>query len=70
LTFYGNAIFGVCRWGISVTLAKIESVEMMIGQLSLGIAIATPITNFSGMNLREVMVTDAKGAYEFGEYVN
>jgi O-antigen/teichoic acid export membrane protein len=67
-TFFGNGIFAACRWGLLVILAKLGSAEI-VGQLSLGIAICTPIMTFMDLNLRGVMVTDAKGIYTFGDYV-
>jgi O-antigen/teichoic acid export membrane protein len=67
-TFIGNAVFGACRWGMLVVLAKISSAEM-IGQLSLGIALTTPIMTFTDLSLRGVMVTDTKETFIFSEYV-
>jgi O-antigen/teichoic acid export membrane protein len=64
----GNVVFAICQWGIVVALAKAGSTTM-VGQFSLGIAIATPILMFSNCDLRAVQATDAKREFHFHEYV-
>jgi O-antigen/teichoic acid export membrane protein len=63
----GNAVFAACQWGIIVALAKLGS-ALMVGQFSLGLAIATPVLMFTNLYLRAVQATDARRAYRFGEY--
>jgi O-antigen/teichoic acid export membrane protein len=64
----GNVIFAICQWGIIVALARAGSTTM-VGQFSLGIAIATPIFMFTNFDLRAVQATDAKREYRFSEYL-
>jgi O-antigen/teichoic acid export membrane protein len=64
----GNVVFALCQWVIVVALAKAGSATM-VGQFSLGIAIATPILMFSNCDLRAVQATDANREFHFGEYL-
>ncbi len=63
----GNLVFAACQWGIIVALAKLGS-ALIVGQFSLGLAIATPVLMFTNLYLRAVQATDARRAYRFGEY--
>ncbi len=63
----GNVVFAGCQWGMIVALAKMGS-TLMVGQFSLGLAIATPILMFTNLHLRTVQATDARQFYCFGEY--
>jgi O-antigen/teichoic acid export membrane protein len=65
----GNVVFAICQWGIVVALAKAGS-TVMVGQFSLGIAIATPIVMFSNCDLRAVQATDANREFHFREYLH
>ena len=51
-----------------VALAKLGS-SSMVGQFSLGLAIAAPVLMFTNLNLRAVQATDAQRTYSFGEYL-
>jgi O-antigen/teichoic acid export membrane protein len=51
-----------------VALAKLSS-TFMVGQFSLGLAIATPVLMFTNLHLRAVQATDARRLYAFGEYL-
>jgi O-antigen/teichoic acid export membrane protein len=64
----GNVVFAISQWGIVVALAKAGSTAM-VGQFSLGIAIATPILMFSNCDLRAVQSTDARREFHFLEYL-
>ena len=64
----GNAIYATCQWGAIVALAKLGS-SFMIGQFSLGLAIATPVLMFTNLHLRVVQATDSRRLYSFGEYL-
>lgn len=64
----GNVVFAMCQWGIVVALAKAGSTAM-VGQFSLGVAVATPILMFSNCDLRAVQATDAKREFQFHEYL-
>jgi len=63
----GNIVYAICQWGMVVALAKLGS-SLMLGQFSLGLAIATPVLMLSNLNLRSVQATDATRSYLFREY--
>ena len=63
----GNVIYALCQWGMIVSLAKLGN-PYMLGQFSLGLAIATPVLMLSNLNLRAVQATDAIRMYVFHEY--
>jgi O-antigen/teichoic acid export membrane protein len=63
----GNVIYALCQWGILVSFAKLGNPEML-GEYALGLAIAAPVFQFSGLQLRTVQVTDAMDRYSFGEF--
>lgn len=67
-TFMGNVIYAGCQWGMLVVLAKLGSPEM-VGMYALGLAITAPVILLTDLKLRTVQVTDAKGQYNFGEYL-
>src|SRR5450755_1849007 len=64
----GNVVYAACQWGVIVALAKLGS-SFMIGQFSLGLAIATPVLMFTNLHLRAVQATDACRLSSFGEYL-
>jgi O-antigen/teichoic acid export membrane protein len=64
----GNFVFAFCQWGMIVALAKMGSTTM-VGQFSLGLAIATPILMFSNFDLRSIQATDSRREYRFSEYL-
>lgn len=64
----GNVVYAACQLGMVVALAKLGS-SFMLGQFSLGLAIATPILMFSNLHLRAVQATDATRRYTFQEYL-
>ena len=64
----GNVTFAACQWGMIVALARLGS-SVMVGQFSLGLAIATPLLMFSNLQLRSVQATDVSRLYSFGEYL-
>jgi len=63
----GSLVYVFCQWGMIVAFAKFGS-TVMVGQFSLGLAIATPILMFTNLQLRSVQATDASGQYSFSEY--
>ncbi|HEY7335243.1 MAG TPA: lipopolysaccharide biosynthesis protein [Bryobacteraceae bacterium] len=63
----GNVGYAVCQWGMIVALARLGS-SFLVGQFSLGLAIATPVLMFANLHLRAMQATDAKGLYRFAEY--
>jgi O-antigen/teichoic acid export membrane protein len=64
----GNVVYASCQWGAIVALARLGG-SFMIGQFSLGLAIATPVLMFTNLHLRAVQATDARRLYSFGEYL-
>lgn len=64
----GNVVYAICQCGAIVALAKLGS-STMIGQFSLGLAIAAPVLMFTNLNLRAVQATDAQRLHSFGEYL-
>ena len=64
----GNTVFATCQWGMIIALAKAGNTAM-VGQFSLGIAIATPILMFSNFDLRAVQSTDADREFCFADYL-
>jgi O-antigen/teichoic acid export membrane protein len=66
-TFVGNVIYSACQWGALVALAKLSS-PVIVGQYALGMAIATPVTSLTGLQIRPVIASDVKQTHKFGEY--
>ena len=64
----GNLFYAACQWAIIVVLAKLGN-SFMVGQFSLGLAIATPVLMFTNLHLRAVQATDARRVYSFAEYL-
>ena len=67
-TFVGNSVYSACQWGALVALAKLSS-PVIVGQYALAMAIATPVTSLTGLQIRPVIASDVKETYKFGEYV-
>jgi O-antigen/teichoic acid export membrane protein len=65
----GNVVYAACQLGMVIALAKLGS-STMLGQFSLGLAIATPVLMFSNLHLRAVQATDAARRYSFRQYLN
>ncbi len=67
-TFVGNGVYQACQWGMLVVLAKLTSPEA-VGQFALGLAICAPVVMLTNLQLRAVQATDARGEYEFRDYL-
>jgi len=67
-TFIGNVIYAACQGGMLVVLAKVVSTQMA-GQFVLGLAVAAPVMMLANLQLRAVQATDARGEYQFGDYL-
>ena len=67
-TFGGNVVFASCQWGILSALTKLGTPDI-VGRFALASAVATPVVLFSNLQLRDVMASDARGDYAFGEYL-
>ncbi len=66
--FAGNAIWAACQWGMLIVLAKVGDVAM-VGQFALGLAITAPVFMLSNLQLRSILVTDARGEFPFVDYL-
>lgn len=66
-TFLGNVIYAACQWAMLIVLAKLGTPEM-VGQFTLGLAIAAPVIMFTNLNLRAAQATDAIDRYRFSDY--
>ena len=64
----GNLIYQGSQWLNLVILAKLLSVAD-VGRFALALAICSPITSFSALNLRAVQVTDARNEHRFGNFL-
>jgi O-antigen/teichoic acid export membrane protein len=51
-----------------IALAKLGN-SIMVGQFSLGLAVATPVLMFTNFDLRAVQATDVRRHYRFAEYL-
>jgi O-antigen/teichoic acid export membrane protein len=63
----GNFIYAGCQWGALIAISRIGT-PAMLGQFSLGLAIATPVLMFTNLDLREIQATDVKNEYLFNDY--
>lgn len=63
----GVGFFHVCQLGALVLLAKFASAEIQ-GQYILALAIATPVLQFFGFELRGALVADAGRQFTVGTY--
>jgi O-antigen/teichoic acid export membrane protein len=63
----GNGVYAACQWAMLVVLAKLGSPEM-IGRLSMGFAVCTPLFMLANLQLRATQATDAAGEFAFADY--
>jgi len=68
-TLIGNIVYTGCQWGILVVLAKLGSPET-VGQFVLGLAVVSPVMMFANLQLRALLATDARGDFQFRDYVS
>lgn len=66
-TFVGNFVNALCQWGMLTALAKLGDATV-VGQYTLGLAIATPVIMFAMLQLRAVQATDAREEHDFDAY--
>ena len=65
--FSGNAFFFICQWAMGVMLAKLGT-PAILGQFAYAQAICIPVFVFSQLQLKAVLVSDARDEYVFGHY--
>jgi O-antigen/teichoic acid export membrane protein len=64
----GNVIYAGGQWAMLVILAKLTS-PLAVGQFALGLALTAPVVLLMNLRLRAALATDARGAYEFCDYL-
>lgn len=64
----GNVIYAASQWAMLVILAKLTS-PLAVGQFALGLALTAPVVLLLNLQLRAAQATDARGAYEFCDYL-
>ncbi len=67
-TFAGNVLFGISQWAVLSLIAKLGSAEML-GQYAFALALATPVSMLSHLNLRAVLATDMERRHSVGDYL-
>src|SRR5690242_13021708 len=45
----GNVVYAACQWGMVIALAKLGN-SFMVGQFSLGLALAAPVMMFTNLS--------------------
>jgi O-antigen/teichoic acid export membrane protein len=63
----GTVCYAASQWLFLVILAKRVS-PSVVGEFSLGLAVANPIIMFSNLQLRGIQATDARNRFTFPEY--
>lgn len=66
-TFAGNVLYGACQWGMLSVLAKLGN-PSIVGQFTLGLAVAAPVFMFTNLQLRAVQATDVSVETGFANY--
>jgi len=64
----GSFIASGCQWVTLMVLAKLLSPED-VGHYALGLAVTAPVTMFSMLQLRAILVTDAHNLHDFEDYL-
>lgn len=64
----GNVGYAACQCAILIVLAKLGSAEL-VGRFALALAITAPAMLASGLQLRAIQATDARGEHPFGVYL-
>ncbi len=63
----GQGVSALCQWGRLIAVARLAGAESL-GEFALAVAIAMPITQFGGLQMRQILVTDALGRFAFESY--
>jgi O-antigen/teichoic acid export membrane protein len=63
----GNGVFYACQLAVIALLAKFTTPEIQ-GRYFLGLAVATPVVLFFGLELRGAFVADVRNQFPFGAY--
>lgn len=65
--FGGQMVYLAAQWGIVVVLAQFGTPEI-VGRFGLGLAISAPVYAFINLGLNNLLATDARDQFYFGEY--
>ena len=65
----GNVVYSFCQWAFVVVLAKLGTAED-VGAYALGLAITSPILMFANFQARNLVASDIRDEYSFGEYLS
>ena len=60
-------LYGACQWGMLSVLAKLGNTSI-VGQFTLGLAVAAPVFMFTNLQLRAVQATDVSLETGFANY--
>lgn len=66
-TLLSSMTLAGCQWLVMVAIARLGTAQQL-GQYSLAVAITGPIVMLCRLNMRTVMVTDAKSVHPFADY--
>jgi len=66
-TFAGSVLYTGCQWGMLSAIAKLGSTSL-VGQFTLGLAVAAPVFMFTNLQLRAVQATDVNAECGFADY--
>jgi O-antigen/teichoic acid export membrane protein len=67
-TLVGNVVYAGCLWAQLALLTKLGA-SATVGRFALASAVATPAFTFAHLQLRAVLASDARHAYEFRDYL-
>ena len=65
----GNIIYSLCQWAFFVVLAKLGR-PGDVGAYALGMAITSPILMFANFQGRNLVASDVRNEYSFGEHLS
>jgi O-antigen/teichoic acid export membrane protein len=64
----GNVVYSVCQWGFVIVLAKLGTPED-VGTYAFGLAVTSPILMFANFQGRNLVASDVRNEYSFGDYL-
>ncbi len=67
--FAGNAVYAAGQWVTLILLAKLTTPEL-VGQYTLGLAIAVPVFMLASLQLRWALVSEVSERTHFGHYLS
>lgn len=67
-TLSGNVAYSLCQWLFVIVLAKMGTAED-VGVYALGLAISSPWLTFANFQGRNLVASDIREVYKFGDYL-